>query len=73
MVIISTNSNKPEIGWNGLGKVLIVVVILGFVKDLGLVTIYAIRRYVDNREDPPMRPRTGANLSKIEMEAFAHI
>lgn len=37
------------------------------------MTIYAVRRFVDNAADPPMRPRTGPSLSKIEMEAFVHI
>jgi hypothetical protein len=44
-----------------------------FLKNLALVTIYTVRRYVDNREDPPMRPRTGVNLSKVELEAFVHM
>ena len=71
LAIVGTNSNK--IGWTPLATLTLIVLIIMFVKDLGLVTIYTIRRYVDNREDPPMRPPTGASLSKVEMEAFAHI
>lgn len=73
LVIVSTNSNKPEVGWSPLATVTLVVLVLQFVKCMALVTIYSIRRYVDNKADPPMRPRTGASLSKVEMEAFAHM
>ena len=67
------NSNNAEIGWSGLAKASAVILVANIVKGVALVTIYTIRRFVDNSADPPMRPRTGANLSKIEMEAFSHV
>jgi hypothetical protein len=73
LVIVSTNSNKPQIGWSGLAVFTLLVMIAMFLKNLAIVTIYTVRRYVDNREDPPMRPRTGVNLSKVELEAFVHM
>jgi len=73
LVIESMNSNNPEVGWTSLAKASVAFIVANLVKGVALVTVYAIRRFVDNSSDPPMRPRTGANLSKIEMEAFAHI
>ena len=73
LVIVSTNSNKPQIGWNGLSVTALLIMIAMFLKNLAILTIYIVRRYVDNRDDPPMRPRTGSNLSKVELEAFAHM
>jgi hypothetical protein len=67
------NSNNAEVGWSGLAKASAVIIVANLVKGVALITIYTIRRFVDNSADPPMRPRTGANLSKIEMEAFSHV
>jgi hypothetical protein len=48
--------------------------IIMFIKNLALVTIYGLRRFIDTKDDPPMRPRTsGVSMSKVEKEAFAHI
>jgi hypothetical protein len=48
--------------------------IIMFIKNLALVTIYALRRFIDTKDDPPMRPRTsGISMTKVEKEAFAHI
>lgn len=39
-----------------------------------MVTVYTIRRYIDNNADPAMRPRTsGINMTQVEVEAFSHI
>lgn len=73
LVIVSTNSNKPSVGWNMLSVVTLLVLIAQFLKNLGLITIYTVRRYIDQTEDPCMRPRTNLSMSRVEMEAFARI
>jgi hypothetical protein len=67
------NNNQKDVGWRGIEIVSIVIVVLNLVKGTALVSIYAIRKFVDYHNDPPMRPRTGVSLSKVEMEAFAHV
>lgn len=72
MIIQSSNQNKSK--WTGLGRFSIFITVCMFIKNLSLLTIYAIRRFIDNKDDPPMRPRTsGHALSRVEKEAFGHI
>jgi len=68
------NNTEEVFKWNGLATFTMILSVLMFIKNLGLITIYVIRRFIDHREDPPMRPRTtGYNFSKVEKEAFAQI
>ena len=46
------NSNNAEIGWSGLAKASAVILVANIVKGVALVTIYTIRRFVDNAADP---------------------
>ena len=71
MIIVSSVSNALE--WSGLGRFTIILSALMFVKNLSVVTIFAIRKFIDGAEDPPMRPRTSKKMSRVEMEAFNHI
>jgi len=72
MIIQAQQGNRAE--WTGLGRFCCAVHIIMFVKNLALVTIYALRRFIDTKDDPPMRPRTsGISMTKVEKEAFAHI
>jgi hypothetical protein len=73
LIIQSMNSNNPLVGWTGISNASVVIIVLNLIKGVSLVTIYAIRRFVDNSTDPPMRPRTSSSFSKIEMEAFSNI
>jgi hypothetical protein len=41
---------------------------------MAIITIYGIRKLIDNKDDPPMRPHTsGVSFTKVEKEAFANI
>ena len=72
MVCQNMNNDKTE--WTTLAKVCMLVTIVMFIKNLSLLTVYIIRRFIDNKDDPPMRPRTnGMNMNRVEIEAFAHI
>ena len=71
MIVISSNSNA--LGWISMGRLAIAVSALMFIKNLSVVTIFAIRKFIDGQDDPPMRPRTKKKMSRVEMEAFNHI
>ena len=72
MIIVSAQSNAIE--WSVLSRVCIILAALMFAKNLSVMTIFIIRKFIDGAEDPPMRPRTShKKMSKVEMEAFNHI
>jgi len=71
MIVISSVSNALE--WSGVGRLAIAFSALMFIKNLSVVTIFAIQKFIDGADDPPMRPRTSKKLSRVEMEAFNHI
>ena len=72
MVVVSSVSNAIE--WSGAARLAIVLAALSFAKNLSVMTIFIIRKFIDGAEDPPMRPRTSAQkMSRVEMEAFSHI
>lgn len=72
MIVVSSVSNALE--WSFMARIAIFFSALMFAKNLSIVTIFAIRKFVDGAEDPPMRPRTSnQKMSRVEMEAFNHI
>lgn len=72
MIVVSSNSNALE--WTVTARLAIVFSALMFAKNLCVITIFAIRKFIDGAEDPPMRPRTSKlKMSRVEMEAFSHI
>jgi disulfide bond formation protein DsbB len=70
LIIQSNNNNKSSVGWNGLAIITMIVIILMFIKNVAFLTIYTIRRMIDGSDDAQMRPQTGKQMSKLEMEAF---
>ena len=72
MIAISSNSNSAE--WTLMARLAIIVSAVMFAKNLCVITIFSIRKFVDGAEDPPMRPRTSTQkMSRVELEAFSHI
>ena len=58
------NNENEEIGWTAVAKLSMLVLIIMLIKNLGLVTVYAIRKFIDNNNDPAMRPKTvGINMT----------
>lgn len=43
------------------------------IKNTYYLTLFAVRRMIDNRADAQMRPITAKQLSRIELEAFSCI
>jgi len=58
MVVVSSVSNALE--WSLAARIAIIFSALMFAKNLCVVTIFAIRKFIDGAEDPPMRPRTSS-------------
>ena len=72
MIIVSAQCNAIE--WSIMGRISIILAALMFAKNLSVMTIFIIRKFIDGAEDPPMRPRTSKQkMSRVEMEAFNHI
>lgn len=72
MIVISSASNATE--WSAVARIAIILAAVSFTKNLAVMTIFIIRKFIDGAEDPPMRPRTSIHkMSRVEMEAFSHI
>ena len=72
MIVVSSVSNALE--WTGVARMAIIFSAVSFTKNLAVMTIFVIRKFIDGAEDPPMRPRTSLQkMSRVEMEAFSHI
>jgi len=72
LIVVSSTGNATE--WTLIARIAIILAAAMFTKNLGIVTIFAIRKFIDGAEDPPMRPRTSAQkMSRVELEAFSHI
>jgi len=72
MIVISSVSNAIE--WTIMARIAIIFSAVSFTKNLAVMTIFVIRKFIDGAEDPPMRPRTSMQkMSRVEMEAFSHI
>ena len=56
LICISSVSNAIE--WTLMARLAIILAALMFAKNLCVITIFAIRKFIDGAEDPPMRPRT---------------
>ena len=80
MIIQSSNNNElltidgtPQ-DWSGLANFAMFLHVVMLLKNLAILVIFVIRKFVDNREEPQMRPRTsGINFSRVEKEAFSSI
>ena len=56
MIVVSSVSNAAE--WTGAARIAIAFAALMFTKNLSVMTIFAIRKFIDGAENPPMRPRS---------------
>ena len=56
IIIISSVSNSSE--WTIIARIAIILSALMLAKNLTVMAIFIIRKFIDGAEDPPMRPRT---------------
>jgi len=54
MIIQVTNNNN--LGWTGIARLSFAVSVILFAKDVTEITIYVIRKFIDNKDNPDMRP-----------------
>jgi hypothetical protein len=60
--------------WDGPAKFSFAMAILLFVRDATLITLYIIKKFIDNTGEPLIRPQAeGKHMSRIEMEASVNI
>lgn len=72
MIVLCLSNEQTK--WNWIAKLTMIALIVMLIKNLSLVTVYVIRRFIDNANDPEMRPKTNNfQLTKVEKEAFNHI
>ena len=71
MIVVSSYCNTVE--WTTAARLAIAFAALMFTKNLSVMTIFAIRKFIDGAENPPMRPRSSPPQTRVELEAFNHI
>ena len=72
-MVITMALNNNTVGWSGISYIAFIVTLMMFIKNVGFMTIYLIRRVIDYDIDAKMRPRTRTPTSKLELEKFAYI
>lgn len=72
-MIQGNNNNKATVGWSGLATITMIVLVAMLIKNTYFLTLFAVRRMIDNRADALMRPYTAKQLSRLELEAFSCI
>lgn len=72
-IIIQVTINNNSI-WDGPANFSFAMSILLFIKDVTLITLFFIKKFIDQTQEPLIRPLAeGKVLSKIEMEATNNI
>lgn len=56
MIVLCLSNELTK--WTSIAKLMLIVLIVMLIKNLSLVTVFVIRRFIDNANDPEMRPRT---------------
>ena len=56
-----------------LSVIVFAVTVLSFTFNFALMTMFAIRRVIDNDHAAQMRPRTSVAVSKLQLDAFSYI
>ena len=61
-------------GWSGIATWSFIMSIFLLVKNAIVITVFIIKRFIDNFDKPTMRPATdGRGISKIERETSVNI
>jgi hypothetical protein len=70
---IIQSMNNDIVGWSGLAVFCFAITVIMFIQNLAYMTMYAIRRVIDNDPDAKMRPRTANPISKLQLDSFSYI
>lgn len=73
MILQVTINNQTR--WDSPAQFSFAMAILLFLRDVSLITLYMIRRFIDQAEDPKIRPQTEGKvyMSRVEMDASVNI
>jgi hypothetical protein len=63
MMIVQVKNNR-KVGWSSLATISFVISLALFLKDLALVTIFLMRRFIDGSENVSLRPQTELIIKK---------
>lgn len=72
-MIVQVTINNSSI-WDGPAKFSFAMSILLFIRDVSLITVYFIKKFIDHSAEPIIRPQTeGKYMSRVEMDASTNI
>jgi len=72
LIVQGTNNNLTQ--WTVIARLSFASIVLLFVKDATLVTLYAIRKFIDHASNPELRPKVvGQIFTKAKREASLNL
>ena len=57
MLIVQVKNNK-KIGWTAVAIISFLISLLLFLKDLAIVTVFLMKKFIDGTESVSLRPKT---------------
>jgi len=72
-MILQVTINNAQI-WDSPAKFSFAMALLLFLRDVTLITLYFIKKFIDQSAEPMIRPQAeGKHMSRVEMEASTNI
>ena len=74
-IIIQASNNNMHGSWPSAAKFSFAIAIILFIKDVTLLTMYIIKRFIDQSRNPTLRPTLDGNrmISRIQKEHQVNI
>ena len=57
MLIVQVKNNK-KVGWTSVAIISFLISLLLFLKDLAIVTVFLMKKFIDGTESVSLRPKT---------------
>ena len=57
MLIVQVKNNK-KVGWTAVAIISFLISLLLFLKDLAIVTVFLMKKFIDGTESVSLRPKT---------------
>lgn len=72
-MIVQVTINNFQI-WDGPAKFSFAMALLLFLRDVTLISIFFVKKFIDQTQEPLIRPQgAGRYMSRVEMEASTNI
>ncbi len=72
-MILQVTINNQTV-WDSPAKFSFAMAILLFLRDVTLITLYFVKKFIDNSAEPLIRPQAeGKYMSRVEMDASINI